>query len=74
MFNLHKLEYAGALSDPVAALIFSGFNHAADYTIVNGRVVVENGKLNGVDEDNLMDKANALSGNMIRRHMNHGSR
>ncbi|MCP3874595.1 MAG: 8-oxoguanine deaminase [Desulfobacteraceae bacterium] len=74
IFNIKKMEYAGALSDPVAALIFSGFNHATDYTIVNGKIVVENGKLKGFDEDDIMNKANALSQKMIRRHVNHGSR
>ncbi len=48
VFNLNKLEYAGSLSDPLAALIFSGYNHGAYYTIVNGKVVVDEGKLVGV--------------------------
>lgn len=61
VFNMDKLEYAGALSDPVAALIFSGYNHEAEYTIVNGRIAVEKGKLTGMDEDVLKENCMNLS-------------
>ena len=61
LFDLQKLEYAGALSDPPAALIFSGFNHGADYTIVNGEIVVEDGRLTRLDEEKVRDRANAAA-------------
>jgi 8-oxoguanine deaminase len=61
LFDLQKLEYAGALSDPLAALIFSGYNHGTDYTIVNGVIVVEDGRLTRVDEKEVRDKANAAA-------------
>ena len=51
LFDVMKLEYAGALSDPVAALLFSGFNHGVDHLIVNGRFVVRGGRLRGADEE-----------------------
>ncbi len=50
VFDLNKLEYAGSLSDPLAALVFSGYNHGAYYTIVNGRIVVDRGKLVGAGD------------------------
>ena len=34
---------AGSLSDPFAALLFAGYDHGTDYTICNGKVVVEKG-------------------------------
>lgn len=74
VFDVGKMEYAGSLSDPLAAIIFSGYNHAAAYTIVNGKVAVDKGELVGFDEQEITDKANALSRDMIRRHDNHGSR
>lgn len=74
VFNVKKMEYAGALSDPVAALIFSGFNHGADYTIVNGKIVVDQGRLTMFDEDKLFARASSLSQKLIRRHRNNGSR
>ena len=51
LFDVMKLEYVGALSDPVAALLFSGYNHGVDHLIVNGRFVVRSGKLRGADEE-----------------------
>jgi 8-oxoguanine deaminase len=66
IFDVRDIPYVGALSDPAAALIFSGYNHQAAYTIVNGRIVVEDGKLVGIEEDELVAKAtdavNALYG------------
>ena len=58
VFDMNKLEYCGALSDPLAAIIFSGYNHGVRHTIVNGRVVVENGRLTGIDEIELINRAN----------------
>ncbi len=65
LFNIDKMEYAGSLSDPLAALIFSGYNHGTDYTIVNGKIVVEHGRLAGVVEEELTKKANEISFRMI---------
>ncbi len=66
IFNINRIEYAGSLSDPLAALIFSGYNHGTDYTIVNGRIAVDKGRLTGIDEQKLTDKANMISERMIR--------
>lgn len=51
LFDVMKLEYAGALSDPVAALLFSGYNHGVDHLIVDGKFVVRGGRLKGADEE-----------------------
>ncbi len=64
-FDVHKLEYAGALSDPLAALLFAGINHQADYTIVNGWVVVRHGELQTVDEDWLTTAANRAAAGLL---------
>ncbi len=66
VFNINKLEYAGSLSDPLAALIFSGYNHGTQYTIVNGSIAVDNGVLTGVDEQELTNRANRISERMIQ--------
>lgn len=66
LFNLDKMEYAGALSDPPAALIFAGYNHGADYTLVNGCVVVEKGLLIGINEEEIRDKAKIVSHRILK--------
>jgi cytosine/adenosine deaminase-related metal-dependent hydrolase len=67
IFDLNKLEYTGALSDPSAALIFSGISHEADTTIVNGEIIVKSGKLAHVEEDEIISKGNRIASEMIRK-------
>ncbi len=73
IFNISGMEYAGALSDPAAALVFSGHNHATDYTIVNGQVVVDKGRLTGFDENKIAENTRKISKNIIGRQLDHGS-
>jgi cytosine/adenosine deaminase-related metal-dependent hydrolase len=70
LFNVGKLEYSGSLSDPLAAIIFSGYNHGAEYTIVNGKMAVEQGRLTGFDETEIMNRCNAISDKMIKQERN----
>ena len=65
IFDLNRLEYTGALSDPLAALIFSGINHQVDQTIVNGKIVVRNGTLTTVTEDIIIRNGNRISKAML---------
>lgn len=65
IFDMNSLQYAGALSDPLAAIVFSGFCHQTAYTIVNGQIVVEKGVLKGLDEKEIIDGANKASTKMI---------
>ncbi len=67
IFDLNKLEYTGSLSDPLAALIFSGINHEAATTIVNGKIVVREGKLVNIDETEIIRNGNQISENMLKR-------
>ena len=67
VFDVGKLEYSGALSDPLAAIVFSGYNHGAEYTIVNGRITVEHGNLTGFNESELMTKCNEISARIIQQ-------
>lgn len=66
VFDLNKLEYVGTLSDPLAALIFAGNNHQTKYTIVNGKIVVQDGKLCGFDEDKIITNANIIASKMMK--------
>src|SRR5262249_7436839 len=66
MIDTRRLSYAGASSDPLAALVFSPFPEPADTVIVNGRIVVESGELVGVDVPALVARADAISERMLR--------
>ncbi len=59
-FDLRGIEHAGAWHDPVAALVFSAPTRAA-YTMVNGRMVVREGRLVTVDERALAARHNKLA-------------
>lgn len=65
IFNIGKMEYCGAQSDPLAALIFSGYNHGTEYTIVNGEIVVDKGTLIAIDESALAVKCNAIADRIL---------
>ena len=67
IFNVGKLEYSGSLADPLSAIIFSGYNHGTQYTIVDGKIVVEQGQLVGFDETEIMNKCNAISVRMLNQ-------
>jgi cytosine/adenosine deaminase-related metal-dependent hydrolase len=65
MINMNRLEYTGALSDPLAALIFSGIDHTVDLTMVNGRIVVQDGRLVNADEEQLIETGQRVSREML---------
>lgn len=65
-FDVSGIEYAGSRSDPVASLLFCGTSHETAYTIINGKVVVDNGTLTGFDENELVYKADKASERMLR--------
>ncbi len=67
VFSLGGLDRAGSLSDPVASLVFTGISHAAEYVIVNGEVVVRKGKLTGIDEEFVAEKASFLSQKLLKK-------
>jgi 8-oxoguanine deaminase len=65
--NLNRLDYAGALHDPVAAAVFC-HPVRADYTFVGGRPVVRDGALVTLDERKLVERHNKAA----RRLLNNG--
>jgi 8-oxoguanine deaminase len=58
--NLNRLDYAGALHDPLAALLFCTPAGVA-LTYVHGRPVVEGGRLTALDQEQLVEKHNRAS-------------
>lgn len=62
--NLNRVDYAGAWHDPAAAVLFCG-PRGVDLSVINGRVVVENGQLTTVDLPAHLPRHNAISRAMI---------
>jgi len=66
-FDLTTIDYAGAaVHDPVAALIFCA-PQKVNLAIVNGRVLVEEGKILGVDLPQLAERHNTAARNLLVR-------
>ncbi len=63
-FRLDRLAYAGALHDPVATLVFCA-PQQADTVVVNGRVVVSEGRIITVDMGPVIERHNRLSREMV---------
>jgi cytosine/adenosine deaminase-related metal-dependent hydrolase len=64
-FRIDGIEHAGAQADPVAALLTCAPGRAW-LSVINGRVVVEDGVLVGVDLGPLVERHNAISQRMLR--------
>jgi cytosine/adenosine deaminase-related metal-dependent hydrolase len=64
--NLNQLAYTGALHDPVAAVIFNQPQNV-DWSVIDGKVVVENGRLTTLDLPPHIERHNAISQRMIRK-------
>jgi cytosine/adenosine deaminase-related metal-dependent hydrolase len=62
--RLDKLDLAGGLHDPVAALVFCS-PVRADYTIVGGKLIVKEGNLTTLDVPTLVEKHNQASRRLV---------
>jgi len=63
--SLDRLEYAGAQSDPVAALLFAAPTKV-DHTYVHGKAVVSNGELATADVETIVRDHNRLAAGLHR--------
>lgn len=57
MIDMTRLELLGCDYDWTSVLATVGLKSAVDYTIVNGRIVVKDGQLTGIDEAAVTEKA-----------------
>ena len=62
--NLNRLDYTGALHDPTAAVVFCA-PRGVDFSMINGRVIVQDGRLTTVDVGRLVERHNAISAAML---------
>jgi len=62
--NLNRLDYAGALHDPVAAMVFCA-PVSADYTVVGGKFIVKQGQMLTVDLPRLVEEHNQAASRLL---------
>jgi len=62
--RLERLDYAGALHDPLAALVFCT-PQRVDLSVINGQVVVEDGHLLTVDLGPVIERHNRISRELV---------
>jgi cytosine/adenosine deaminase-related metal-dependent hydrolase len=62
--NLNRLAFAGALHDPVAALVFCQ-PAEVDVSVINGRVVVQDGVLQTIELEPVIRRHNSFSHSLI---------
>lgn len=67
LVDARRLELVGSLYDPKSVLATVGLRGAVDTTVVNGRVVVEGGRLVSVDEERVAAEANAKCATYLNR-------
>ena len=65
-YRLDDLSLAGALHDPLAALVFCQ-PPRVDLSIINGDIVIEDGQLLSIELPSLIEDHNRLSAELIRR-------
>ncbi|MFQ6100174.1 MAG: 8-oxoguanine deaminase [Anaerolineae bacterium] len=63
-FRLERLDYAGALHDPLAALVFCT-PQRVDLSVINGKVVVEDGHLLTVDLGPVIERHNRIARELV---------
>lgn len=62
--DLDRPQFAGALHDPVAAIVLC-LAHSVDYSFINGRNVISEGRLTTVDQTRLIEHTNQLAKQLV---------
>ena len=65
LVDTRRLSYAGAGSDPLAALVFAPFPQPVDTAMVNGKLRVVGGTLVGVDELAIVERVERASARLL---------
>lgn len=63
-YDLNQHAFAGALHDPVAALVFCQPSQV-DFSVVNGKLVIEDGQIIGLDLPKLVARHNRLAKEIV---------
>jgi len=66
LISMDRLEYSGASHDPASAVVFSVASQPVDISIINGKLVVENGNIIGLNEKELISKHSNISHKLLK--------
>lgn len=66
LFSVKGLEYAGSLTDPLAALVFTVRTSPVDYLVINGEVKIKHGAT-GLDEQKIAREHQDYADEMLSR-------
>ncbi|MCD6362719.1 MAG: 8-oxoguanine deaminase [Synergistetes bacterium] len=64
VFNLNDLEHAGAVDDPLGAILLCD-TKSVDMSLVNGRILVEDGVLKDIDLGEIIHKHNLMAKELL---------
>ena len=65
-FDCRGIDFAGAAWDLLAGLLFCG-SSKANYTIINGKVIVDQGQLVTMDMPKLLENHHAMTADLMRK-------
>jgi cytosine/adenosine deaminase-related metal-dependent hydrolase len=68
LFNLNGIEYAGC-HDPLVSLVCLGNSSLVSTSIINGNVVVRDGKLTTIHTDEVAEKAHQTAQRIVEKQM-----
>ena len=57
MIDTDQLDFVGGLLDPAAFLATVGYGRPVHLTMVNGKIIYQDGRLSGIDEDQIKKEA-----------------
>lgn len=67
LVDSRNLALVGTSQDPKSLLATVGLHHPVDYTVINGKIVVRNGRLTTIDEEKVIAKANELVAELLKK-------
>jgi len=65
-FKLNQLEFAGAISDFISAIIFCDTKQV-DLSIINGNIIIKNSNFLNIDEKKYIEKHNSIAKKYLQR-------
>ncbi|RLD15915.1 MAG: 8-oxoguanine deaminase [Caldiserica bacterium] len=67
LIDTNRIEFAGSGYDPVAGILFSGGNFRVDLNMINGKILVKDGKLLIYEEEKLIEEARKVERKILEK-------